>query len=88
MANQLMMQRKVSVNLHYDDNNCTSQNDFNDKQSFLLTFTGGRRFQCPQLFLLQACAVGIQLEPERLRRHVFMLGIYQADRPPAFLLIL
>lgn len=54
----------------------------------LLTFTSIGRLQRPELLLLQASAIGIQLEAKGLRRHILVLAIDQTDGPPALLLIL
>lgn len=55
---------------------------------WVLTFSGGGRFQSPELLLLQTGAVRVQLEAERLGRHVFVLPVDQSDGPPALLLVL
>lgn len=69
-----------------NDNECSII--FSNNFLALLTFTGCRWFKCPQLFLLQAGAVCVQLVSECLGCHVFVCGVYKTDRPPSFLLIL
>jgi len=54
----------------------------------VLTFTGVRGFQRPQLLLLQTGAIGVELEPKGLRGHVLVLAVDQADGPPSLLLVL
>lgn len=48
----------------------------------------GRRFKGPDLFLLQAGAVGVDLEAEGLSGEVLVAGIDQTDGPPPSLLVL
>lgn len=54
----------------------------------LLTFTSVGRLERPELLLLQAGAIGIQLEAKGLRGHILVLAIDQSDGPPALLLVL
>lgn len=55
---------------------------------WLLTFTSVGRLERPELLLLQAGAIGIQLEAKGLRGHILVLAIDQSDGPPSLLLVL